>query len=538
MRKVVQLNRDTRYAPCWRCAPSLLEDDAVGGLVRQRSAGSNAPAGRSSDKAPFQAKCALVLAVAGQGLDWHRSWLLSEEEYQKFKNRLFTRMDSNNTAGVSDNFISRAEFDAWCIGHQSEIQQAPTRFHGLLHEDVRERTFDKFDMDENQVLSRDEFDTFICNLDREYIKFLLRSEQIGFRAYWGRGLSTVDFSVQSRDDAIHMLKRLMHGSAGTADVDRELAPPPSEYVQVREKEYESADSPAFNHTFIFGRDEDAPLKFGLFAPGWWEDFKYYAANNHSLFGIFVCDRYHPLDWKERLMMEVSSFFYSWLALGAFVHVACRESTGASFAHHHVTCFRAVHHHAQTQGDLLDKFLFSAFNLVPGMLWWQLLFHLYAAPCANVHEAQMAVADVYQKRYLRRASELCAHILVLITCCLPVCYGVLASTDADDAMQVLNRDVSRLDRVLPHLAVTMFICWGRVQAWTLRLLAMFLIPFNPLVTLGNPSAVSKRTGLDRLEFLAVGKWRLQKLRFKYQCFHGLRALENEQGTFFPLTPRPS
>jgi hypothetical protein len=255
----------------------------------------------------------------------------------------------------------------------------------------------------------------------------------------------------------------------------------------------------------------------------------------------MCDRYHPLDWKERLMMELSTLCLSWFALWAFVHVACREGHAPRHAPY-VECSMNANDPEHIHGSIGDKIMFSIVGgMVPGLIWWQILFHLYAAPCANIDESQTSIAEVKRVRKIRRSFEILAHFLVLMTCCVvPLHCGVLAMTaeDAEEATQFFGRhDLQFFGVKIPHSAVIMYIVLGRVQAWVFRWSAMFLISFNPLVTIGNPSVLSGQTRLGKfVEFIAIGRWRLQKLRFKYQCLHGIRALESgERSWTFPLTP---
>jgi hypothetical protein len=433
--------------------------------------------GEDVGKIPFQRRCGLVLSVAGQGKDWYKSWLLSPEDITTFRANLFTKMDK---AGVTDNTVSWDEFEAFCIRHEREIQNSPSRFHGLLYHDVRERAFDRFDLDGNNRLEFDEFDRFLSDLDREYFKYLLRAELVSFRAYWGRGMipPSADGPMPEEEDPMVMLKAMLCIGADTEPQQS------SSYAQIAETE-SGPPAPHFSSMFLLGREKDTPLHFGMFAPGWWEDFKYFSANNHPLHGIFMCDWYHPLDWKERLMMELSTWCYSWISLWVLGR------------HHDV--FEDLHDLARFFHMLPYTILFA---MLPGIIWWHVLRLLYAMPCANMDETRTSVAEVHQTRKIRRASEIVAHILVLTTWCLPLAF-----------------------LPFPHGVVIMHVVLVRVKAYLLTWMLFLLIPFNPLLTIGNPNPLTQQTTLCKvLGKLGIGKWRLQKLQFNCLGCYGHRRME--------------
>merc|ERR1712048_1532716 len=69
-------------------------------------------------------------------------------------------------------------------------------------------------------------------------------------------------------------------------------------------------------TFQVGCDYDQATESNCISmpPGWWADLCYYSANQHPLHGIFACDPVHPLNWFERLQMEIATIAFTFFTL--------------------------------------------------------------------------------------------------------------------------------------------------------------------------------------------------------------------------------
>ncbi|CAK0899800.1 unnamed protein product, partial [Prorocentrum cordatum] len=152
----------------------------------------------------------------------------------------------------------------------------------------------------------------------------------------------------------------------------------------------SRPSPALARRRLLGRGADTELAcgcmcLGIFAPGRWEDLKYYSANR----GIFMFDLGHPLDWKERLMMEISTLCDAWFVMQTATQLA--DAAGA------IT--------GGSQSKALCSLLFTT---MPGMVWWYALFMLFTVPCTDVDES----AKVAKMSATRRSCEAVGHFLIL------------------------------------------------------------------------------------------------------------------------------
>jgi hypothetical protein len=256
----------------------------------------------------------------------------------------------------------------------------------------------------------------------------------------------------------------------------------------------------------------------VFPPGFWSDFYYYSSNNHPVQGIFLCDRFHPLDWKERAMMELSTMCSTWFVMWLVAiprivnmfHLVPSDEAGPRMVNH---------------------FLFSlVFATLPGMVWWYSLFFLYTAPCANNNDAASSVTESRRSGHIRRISELIGHALVVTSLILPFASRLIEDDQRFEGAGV-QKGISDAIKQLPicsngcHIKVLVAVMSGRFKAYIISWLLMFFVYFNPVVAVGEPSPLAERSLLSLIiDLVGLGQWRIEKMRFKALCEYGLRQLE--------------
>jgi hypothetical protein len=377
-----------------------------------------------------------------------KMWEVDEKERGKMRDDMFSSVDRDNNDRISSEELSR-----FCIAKKDHIlEKWPPIFHGILKDDIRQLALDEFDTDGNKGLSKGEFENFSGHLEKQYLKYLQRAALLKFRAFWGLG-------------------------------HEPLAAPAWRDGYARVEQDEGPVAPDAGRWGVFlGLDPDIPAArkwtCTIVAPGWWEDLKYYSANNHPLHGIFMCDPAHPLDWRERVMMEVVVFCLTYASL--YAHKRCMY----------------------TQYGLDEKFGLdeTTFNLLcvtlPGMVLWYVLFYMYTCPCANVDEIHSTRCAQATMKCLRIFSEDVAHTIVLFGFLYLVWHlHVNAST----------RDLRGI--VLP-------VCVARARGYAISWLLMLFVYFNPLVAWGQPHALARRGALDTLaDLVGLGQWRVEKMRFQ-------------------------
>mmetsp|Transcript_54365 Transcript_54365/g.151733 ORF Transcript_54365/g.151733 Transcript_54365/m.151733 type:complete len:557 (-) Transcript_54365:380-2050(-) len=497
-------------SPCWQIAPSLLEDATIADLMRASQAGRSllprSLSGRIGDhsaraffeaKEPFSLECALVLAVVHGGSAWHRSFWLNQRANERALADLFGLMDGITS---EDGHVSQEEFHAFCTSHGDLIREMPEHFHGLLYEDVRRKAFRLFDTDNSGGFSKEEFDTFFYCVEREYFKYLTRAAHLSFCSFWGRGLLTPAVQGgQTEDDGgveLSMLKAMVRSFSGET-VDASASSP---YAELSQPEFANPDlttrpaTPLRKYFYICRRAED------MFPRGYWKDFYYYSSNNHPLQGIFVCDRFHPFDWKERTMLELSTWCSSYVVLYLIAtpkiyHIVV-GAHGARFVNRH-----------------LFNLMFAT---VPGMAWYFLLYFLYTVPCGQIDESKTSVAEANRKAKVRLMCEFAAHALVIMSFILPFACGLL---DDDTRQRAQTHD--------SYSELLVAVMSGRLKAYIIAWLVMFFVYFNPLVAVGDPNPLGEKTLMSKLvDGLALGQWRMEQMRFKALCVHGLWQLERQ------------
>lgn len=535
--RVRKCRRATRWSPCWKIAPSLLEDvKFVDVPDASKSAWSLLPNSLHSfhvgasdgeqffkEKSPFKPECAFALAVIHGGGDWYNHYRLNQEVNDQVKAEIFRKIDKAISA---DRFISRDEFNRFFDKRQTKeyIEKKPERFHGLLHSYVRNKAFDVFDSDENGKLDREEFDKFLYHMEREYFKYLLRVAHTAFRAFWGRGMfvPTAQLTKSKQDGGeggLTMLRAMVSsfGEGPVADRGEQYA----EGARLRRPSYLSEaenlgralsqkDPSAMTATPL-QKYFHVPRSVGqIFPPGFWSDLNYYSANNHPLHGIFMCDRFHPLDWKERVMMELSTWCSTWFALwvmGATKGYAIRNMFESLFPGCHELLFSLV------------------FVTLPGIAWWYLLYFLFTMPCANINEADSTRMEIKKEQRIRWSGELTGYLLVVISLILPFTSGLI---DQHVPESTIADAVGKKDH--PRLRALAAVLVGRGKGYVIAWLMMALLYFNPLVAFGDPNPLGESTVLRLLsDTVALGQWRIERTRFQALCAFGLWELERKEGS---------
>jgi len=248
----------------------------------------------------------------------------------------------------------------------------------------------------------------------------------------------------------------------------------------KDGDIETSSSP---ETFQIGRDCD-DSGYRLFPNGWTEDFLYYSANNHPLHGIFSCDRFHPLSWIERLMMELATFGMAFFTL--FLHDKWVDSSAHAAAH--------------KVGILSNPMVFSLVVVtIPGIIVWWTLFLLFTCKWGIVNMAREDVAGRQRGRNLQCACEAIGHTLVLLGVAFLGLHGL-----------------RNLHNVQP-------VVMGRVKGYVIAWFMMGFVYFNPLVAWGQPNPVGAFCFGD---LIGLGQWRIEKQRFQTMCMSGIEQINSE------------
>ncbi|CAK0908080.1 unnamed protein product [Prorocentrum cordatum] len=447
-----------KYPPCWKHAPTLLDEEGP-----PPPSGQDASLLEAVERHPFQAQCALVLSVTDLGEGWAGTWKVGAADYDKLKSEMFCEIDGS---AQKNGNISWEDFEAYCEEHTEEILKGPSLFHGMLHESSRHKAFETFDGDGHAGLSRAEFDAFVRSLQGQHLQHLLRRAHLQGRAFWGRRAGARGAEVRS-ERGLEVVRAVVDAAA-LQEADGSARP---------------------TGRLLLGRDADIELAdggvcLGVFALGWWEDFKYYSANNHPLHGILMCDPGHPLDWKERLMMEISTLCYTWFVM--------QTATQLSDAADAITW--------GPEGKALCSVLFTT---ITGMVWWYALFMLFTVPCTDVDESAESASKVAKMKTIRRSCEAVGYFLVL-SAVLMATWSLWVHTDY----------------------VARPVLLGRLKAYAISWLLMFFLQFNPVVAFGNSDPAQKPTLIDKLAaIIGIGQWRIEKMTFQYLCIRGLGDLDN-------------
>lgn len=561
-----ECNQATKPSPCLKFAPVLLDHDRTVAstdatkrtIPRADTAKSMIPKiiseSFAEEKIPFKLECAFVLAVLHGGGTWYKTFRLNRAFREKTREDLFKKMDEYIH---QDDQISFAEFNSFCVGKAEYVRSLPEPFRGLKHEDVRRRAFEVFDKDGSGSFDKAEFDRYFYYVEREYIKYLTRRAHLSTTAFWGRGPPFIR-AESAGEDGLSMLRALVSsfggeaadaghprgprrqlepaqqpppgGPRGPRDYRRpspersglgaSATPPHARHLRGARRQPEPARQPP-----LASRDyrRPSPEQPGLLArasalvrqyvhicpededicpSGLWSDFYYFSSNNHPLQGIFLCDPFHPFDWRERVMIELSTCFFSFLVLTLLItHVLAdfMEAAGVTF---------------------VSFQLFSLiFSTLPSIAWYYILYYLYTAPCATIDDSQASVEETNKNQKIRKITETIGHTLVILSVILPVVCFLLAPD------LKLSEALHELETAGLFVTTMKTVVSGRIKAYLLSWFMMLLRQFNTLVALGDPNPLAEKTLLSRLvDLVAVGQWRIEHMRFKALCEHGLQELE--------------
>jgi hypothetical protein len=148
--------------------------------------------------------------------------------------------------------------------------------------------------------------------------------------------------------------------------------------------------------------------------------------------------------------------------------------------------------------------------LPGMVLWYILSFLFTMPCANVNEASDSPAEIHRGRIVRRVGAVTGHLITLLG------FAGLAM------VMIYLQDSDHFKESL------ILVARGRIKGYLIAWILMVSVCFNPFAALGNTDPdQSSYTVLDKLcDCVALGQWRIEKMRFQNLCRQGLQRL-NEQ-----------
>lgn len=461
-----KVGRKLKLSPCTHagCTPTLLEERDEGQFTYNRG-------------------CSMVLAALGNE-SWSGGWGLEEQQMEE----LLHLIESCNeercgkgelTPGATDAKLTLQELQFFLETetNRDHVRALPASAHGLLKDGVLEEGFRKFDEDETEDLDKLEWSSFLGRMGQLELDSLLADSFIGFRAFYGRGQPFgVELELHAGSVRLGHDKTLdvteaeaLKTAAGATYVDPNDAGTGTSPMSGR---------PLLRPQFQVGVDPDqrpGSACYQVFPLGWWDDFKYYSANNHPLHAIFACDAKHPVWWMERLAIEIATIGF----------------TGVS-----KTLYKkwVVEGKAPLQ-VLSDGRVFSLVVVtLGGMVVWWTLFLLFTAPCAcaRVNKARASKSEIAQAKSKQYAVEAIGWVLVILG------MGCFA--------------LSFRWKIMRHLLV------ARLKSYIIFWFLMFFVYFNPLVAWGQ---TDPNGSLKIGDLIGLGQWRIEKQRFQALCVYSLQ-----------------
>lgn len=405
--------------------------------------------------------CGLVLASFGEK-DWNGRCRATKQEQEM----LFDKFDVDGNG-----FLNPEEV----IGHLDTVRAKvrnvlPVSLHGLLIDDLVRAAFQSsvFDKDQSGDIDRSEWNSFVDELERLYLKFRRQLSFQSERAFYGRGWS------QALDDDRESDSGDEEGGAGsTGSVSSESSDAAVAEVELLKKVAREAPSKT-PPPMQWGTDKD--VTEGFLPTGWVEDLYYYSANHHPVHGIISCDPDHLLSSFERVWMEVATLGFLFIAQDIKAKLR-REDEVIILDESH-----------------LAKYMLSALISLAGILVYQVLYLLFTCPRLGFVDLSKAT-----EKQVNRA-KCCETIGAVI--------GYLLMSFLAVALLV---DIPMLQRRWEPVLLS------RLQGYVFTWLFYILFPFNLLFAWGNTSADPE--SFDKFclgDCIGIGQWRIEKQRFQMQC----------------------
>ena len=436
-----------------------------------------------SDPPVFTPECQLLLTVCNQD-NFDGVWRVHSEDRAKLFNTI-TRHRGDGKLVLRD-ILEFVKVQESC----DIVRGYPSAIHGILKPSVVKDAFRQFDTDENDALDFGEWDGFLDNLETLHLSHLLNIEFQAFRAFFARGQPwAVDSSHPWADksgegyskNALHRIRDTLVDAAGNSFSWNDPDESDNELVALVDELAHRGIKKVDRNTFQMNRDEDC-VQSGFIdtfiPPGWFADFIYYSANNHPLHGIFSCDPNHQLSCLERIAMELATWGFSFYTV--------------SLEHQWIVMGNAP------LPWLENPTVFGiVFVTVPGMIVWRILFLLFTCPCASIDESMADRQEVRRSAHQRLCAAFLAYFLVVIGLCIVVLHAWVVMVRGK------SNDLEHMPAVIA----------GRMRAYIIAWVTMFLIFFNPFIAWGQPNIDGPTSWGD---YIGIGSWRIQKQRFQSLC----------------------
>lgn len=232
--------------------------------------------------------------------------------------------------------------------------------------------------------------------------------------------------------------------------------------------------------------------------GWWQDLYYYSANCHPIHGIFACDPANMLSTAERICIEVATV--------TFALITTQK--------HYMWVERGNAPHEWLQNELVYSLFIVS---VPSIIMYQVLIALFSRMGLVNTASDFGRAKVLQAKTKKQVGETCGYILVAAL--LLYCTYIYRACFTDVwAMEVEDGETHAVCLAWDNIPT---VVRGRLLSYVITAVLFVVLAFNPLVAWGQPDPAASFVLGD---YIGVGQWRIERMRFKWRCHNGVSQLE--------------
>lgn len=203
--------------------------------------------------------------------------------------------------------------------------------------------------------------------------------------------------------------------------------------------------------------------------GFWEDFKYFASNNHPLLVLWYTDNKHPYSKEERAIEFLAAFCYTFMGAGFLLII---KSSGTSF------------------GIVV---LFSLLIVtLPTMAFRTILYYFLATPCLIHDESKASRTAICCLDLLVNCSEFIGKLFGCCCGCFFLIFGIVIwAVNATNAESLSNW------------------MWSIAQTWCIWFPIQLSTTFLPDPSIAKP--IDSFLSVISCHLLKgfVGKWHFQR-----------------------------